>query len=156
MPYPKNYIMTLGIDFCVKVIQIPDTEYSVELYLFDTSGSDIYQPIRANYWAGVDSVMVVYDVSSRESFSRTQSWVQELQAALPNTRLSGVMVAAKSDLQEYSEVSLDDAKQKAEQLKLQFFQTSALNNKNVDAPFLWLANNTYQQYMTTVKKLIGK
>ena len=38
--FPKNYFMTIGVDFCVKVVNIPDTDTAVELYLFDTAGQE--------------------------------------------------------------------------------------------------------------------
>ncbi len=41
--YPKNYVMTVGAEFCVKAVRIPDTQTTVELYLFDTAGQDIYR-----------------------------------------------------------------------------------------------------------------
>ena len=30
---------TVGVDFCVKVVPIPDTHIAVELYLFDAAGT---------------------------------------------------------------------------------------------------------------------
>merc|ERR1719181_701249 len=40
--YPKNYVMTIGVDFCVKMVNIPETNSAVELYLFDTAGQSIF------------------------------------------------------------------------------------------------------------------
>ncbi|CAM9873193.1 unnamed protein product, partial [Discosporangium mesarthrocarpum] len=43
--YPKNYIMTIGVDFGVKKIKIPDTDCIVELYLFDCAGQGIFNKL---------------------------------------------------------------------------------------------------------------
>ena len=37
--FPKNYVMTIGVDFSVKVVSIPETSTNVELYMFDSAGS---------------------------------------------------------------------------------------------------------------------
>ncbi|KAK7063084.1 hypothetical protein SK128_005127 [Halocaridina rubra] len=34
---------TLGLDIETKMINVPDTNYSVELYLYDCSGKDFYR-----------------------------------------------------------------------------------------------------------------
>ena len=40
--FQKQYAMTVGVDFCVKVVNIPETDAAVELYMFDTSGQSIF------------------------------------------------------------------------------------------------------------------
>ena len=40
--FPKNYVMTLGCEFCVKTVNIPNTNVQVEMYLFDTSGQNVF------------------------------------------------------------------------------------------------------------------
>ncbi len=37
---------TSGVDLAVKVVNIPDTDTAVELYLYDTSGADLYSQMR--------------------------------------------------------------------------------------------------------------
>ncbi len=38
---------TSGVDLAVKVVNIPDTDTAVELYLYDTSGADLYSQMRS-------------------------------------------------------------------------------------------------------------
>ena len=47
--FPKNYLMTQGVDFCVKEVAVPDTDATVELYIFDISGQQIYSRIVDQY-----------------------------------------------------------------------------------------------------------
>lgn len=42
-------LQTLGVDFCVKEVNIPNSDETVELYLLDTSGSDTYSSVRHKY-----------------------------------------------------------------------------------------------------------
>ena len=36
--FPKHYMMTLGVEFCVKAVTLQDADTSVEFHLFDTAG----------------------------------------------------------------------------------------------------------------------
>ena len=40
---------TVGVEFSVKTVNIPETNYTVELYLFDCSGQDIYADLIPRY-----------------------------------------------------------------------------------------------------------
>jgi hypothetical protein len=39
-------LQTSGVDLVVKVVNIPDSDTAVELYLHDTAGSDLYASMR--------------------------------------------------------------------------------------------------------------
>ena len=67
--YPKNYLMTVGAEFTVKQVPIPDTNVVVELYIFDCAGQSIFNQVEMNnkYYENASAVMVVYDVTSNES-----------------------------------------------------------------------------------------
>ena len=43
----KNYQMTTFMDISIKTINIPDSDISVELYICDTSGSDMFSDVRS-------------------------------------------------------------------------------------------------------------
>lgn len=46
--YPKNYLMTIGADFAVKQLPIPDTNVIVEFFLFDCAGQTIFNHLDSN------------------------------------------------------------------------------------------------------------
>ncbi|CAN0332954.1 unnamed protein product, partial [Phaeothamnion confervicola] len=74
--YPKNYIMTIGVEFCVRQVNITAPNdpaaaaAAVELFLFDTAGQSIFNKLdqSARYWESASFACVVFDVSSRSSF----------------------------------------------------------------------------------------
>jgi GTPase SAR1 family protein len=41
--YLNEYNMTVGVDFKVKSVPIPDSNFEVELYMFDCGGEKIFQ-----------------------------------------------------------------------------------------------------------------
>ena len=46
--YPKNYLMTIGVEFSVKQVPIPDTNIIVELYIYDCNGQSIFNQLEEN------------------------------------------------------------------------------------------------------------
>jgi transport family protein 27 len=142
--------MTIGVDFCVSQVKIPDTNAVVELYLFDTAGQSIFnqRELGAKYWENASMVILVYDVSNRETFSSCAKWLQGVRAMRPNKPISGVLIANKIDLRETGR-GVVDAKEGldfAQQNGLQYFETSALQGSEVDAPFNCVANAFHQNY----------
>jgi len=148
--FPKNYTMTSGIDVVVAQVQVPETTVVVELYLFDTSGSELYRDSLAQSWNGIYYAMLVLDVTSSDSFEAVKSWNEELKKArLDRERqLKVVLVATKTDLpaQRHS-VSLESAQDWATANGMEFFAVSALPpGKDIEGPFVALGKAFYKSY----------
>ncbi|KAI9300698.1 P-loop containing nucleoside triphosphate hydrolase protein [Cunninghamella echinulata] len=60
------------------------------------------------YYRGAQAALLVYDITSQESFQELHSWIEELKRNM-NEELVMVVVANKSDLESRREVSLEDA-----------------------------------------------
>jgi transport family protein 27 len=75
--YPKGYVMTVGADFVVKQIPIPDTNTVVELYLFDCAGQSIFNQVEMNskYYQDAAAVMCVFDIGDLKSFQACGKWL---------------------------------------------------------------------------------
>jgi len=154
--YPKNYVMTIGVDFCVSQVKIPETNAAVELYLFDTAGQSIFnqRELGAKYWENASMVVVVYDVSNRESFQSCGKWLQGVRAIRPNNPISGVLLANKIDLRETGRgvVDAQEGMQFAQQNGLEYFECSALQGTEVDAPFNFIADAFHKKYEDMVDR----
>merc|ERR1719337_800499 len=48
--FPKNYSMTVGIDFMVKKVSIPDTNILVEMYIVDCGGFSVDKELLRPHW----------------------------------------------------------------------------------------------------------
>jgi GTPase SAR1 family protein len=92
------------------------------------------------YYRDAAGVLIVYDVTNGESFSRIRRWIDEINKYCDDS-IAKVLVGNKDDNPsvdgEPSEkvVSTSDAQQYAHQMNLTFFETSAKDNKNVDEAF---------------------
>ena len=83
--------------------------------------------------------MVVYDISRKGTFENVDKWIEELKANGSEDVLI-MLVGNKSDLEDKREVKTEEVIKKAEQFKVAFCETSALDGKNIDHAFDNLIN----------------
>jgi Ras-related protein Rab-1A len=90
------------------------------------------------YYRGADGIIMVYDVTSSESFDHVEEWLSEVDR-YANENTSKLLVGNKADLIEEKQVPEDTAQRFAEKLSIPFLETSAKTATNVDAAFLTMA-----------------
>ncbi|XP_077979426.1 intraflagellar transport protein 27 homolog [Glandiceps talaboti] len=148
--FPKSYSMTVGVELCVKSINIPETNDSVELYLYDSAGKEIYSDYVQKFWEHPSVVMVVFDVTNETSFKSCQKWLERVKTKT-NQELPGVLVGNKTDLGARRAVDPGAAREFALQNNLEYFECSARDMGNYEAPFYFLANAFYKLYEAKVE-----
>lgn len=130
--FTSAFVSTVGIDFKVKTVFRDDKR--VKLQIWDTAGQERYRTITTAYYRGAMGFILMYDVTNEESFSAVQDWCTQVKTySWENAQV--VLVGNKSDLEEERVVSADKGKHLAEQLGLEFFETSAKENLNVTQVF---------------------
>jgi len=144
--FPKNFNMTVGLDFSVKKVSIPETNAIVEMYIVDCGGYNICQDLLKPHWENANAVMLVYDVSSPESFDNLASWYEQIKQSRMESAITGVVIASKTDLCErIGSVTQEQGRQFSAEKGLEFFEACATKGI-VDAPFHFLAEVFYQKY----------
>ncbi|XP_062994594.1 ras-related protein Rab-18-B-like isoform X2 [Elgaria multicarinata webbii] len=68
---------TIGVDFKVKKMAIGNL--SLQLAIWDTAGQERFRTLTPSYYRGAQGVILVYDVTRRETFLALESWLQELE-----------------------------------------------------------------------------
>lgn len=145
--FPKTYNMTIGIDFLVKRVSIPDTNVTVEMYIVDCGGFVVSQELLKPHWENANAVMLVYDVSNFGSFQNLASWYDQLKQARGDAAITGIVIAGKTDLQSRPGAVEAALGQKfSSERGLEFFETCATEGI-VDAPFNFLAEVFHQKYL---------
>lgn len=84
-------------------------------------------------------IVIVYDVSDEKSFDNIPTWLTNIDQHATDDAVK-VLIGNKCDVTERRVVSYQQGKELADQYGLQFFETSAKLNHNVDAVFHRLAN----------------
>lgn len=80
-------------------------------------------------------VLLVFDVTNRESFEHIQDWHEEVMSTQGPNKVIFLLVGHKSDLQSTRCVSTQEAEELATSLGMAFMETSAKTNWNVDLAF---------------------
>merc|ERR1712029_762652 len=92
---------TIGVDFKVKTITINGDK--VKLAIWDTAGQERFRTLTPSYYRGGQGVIVVYDVTNRDSFSKIENWLTELETYSTNLDLVKMLVGNKCDLESQGE-----------------------------------------------------
>ncbi|KAA0196940.1 hypothetical protein HAZT_HAZT007441 [Hyalella azteca] len=74
--FVARYIPTIGIDYGSTRVEVDDQVVSV--HFFDTSGSPLFEEVRSEFYADMQGVLLVYDVTDQASFLALDSWMAEL------------------------------------------------------------------------------
>ncbi|KRY21369.1 Ras-related protein Rab-35 [Trichinella patagoniensis] len=126
-----NYITTIGVDFKIRTITVDGER--VKLQIWDTAGQERFRTITSTYYRGTHGVIVVFDVTSGESFVNVKRWLHEIDQNCENVQR--VLVGNKCDERERRVVLEHDAYRFAEQTNVKYFETSAKENVNVEEMF---------------------
>ncbi|XP_031269378.1 ras-related protein Rab5-like isoform X1 [Pistacia vera] len=127
---------TIGAAFFTQVLSL--NEATVKFDIWDTAGQERYHSLAPMYYRGAAAAVVVYDVTSRESFEKAKKWVQELQRQ-GNPNLIMFLVANKVDLKDKRKVGYEDGELYAKENGLSFLETSAKTAENVNELFYEIA-----------------
>jgi len=148
--FPKQYTMTIGCELSQKSLVQPDKKYTVEFYIFDVAGQEIYKDLVYSYLDGAAMMAIVYDVSNPNSLQSVTKWL-ELAKGEADKPPPGVLIANKNDLEERIVVKADQGQQMAAANNLKFFETSALRGTGIEAPFQYLAKKYVEHYEDKLK-----
>ena len=101
--FSAQYKATIGADFLTKEVMIEDRQVTMQIW--DTAGQERFQSLGVAFYRGADCCVLVYDVTSQQSFRNLESWRDEflIQASPRNPEefpfvLLGNKVSQLSDL----------------------------------------------------------
>ncbi|XP_011834325.1 PREDICTED: intraflagellar transport protein 27 homolog isoform X1 [Mandrillus leucophaeus] len=149
--FQKSYTLTTGMDLVVKTVPVPDTGDSVELFIFDSAGKELFSEMLDKLWESPNVLCLVYDVTSEQSFNNCSKWLEKARAQAPGTSLPGVLVGNKTDLVGRRAVDSAEARAWALGQGLECFETSVKEMENFEAPFHCLAKQFHQLYREKVE-----
>eukprot|EP00742_Colponemidia_sp_Colp-10_P000184 GILJ01000207.1.p1 GENE.GILJ01000207.1~~GILJ01000207.1.p1 ORF type:complete len:204 (-),score=34.34 GILJ01000207.1:255-866(-) len=135
--YTESYISTIGVDFKIRTIELDNK--TIKLQIWDTAGQERFRTITSSYYRGAHGIIIVYDVTDRESFNNVKQWMAEIDRyACEN--VNKLLVGNKCDLVTKKLVTYDEGKELADSLGVQFLETSAKNSHNVEQSFTIMAS----------------
>jgi len=138
--YNDSFIATIGVDFEIREVKIDDK--IVKMQLWDTAGQERFRAITASYYKGCHLALIVFDVTSEETFQSIPNWIKDVRTY--NADAPIMLVANKVDLVSKRQVTAQAIQTAAHELGLPFVETSAKDNQNVESAFLTRAREYVQ------------
>lgn len=138
--FKKKHISTFGIDYKYKVITVDNQKVSLKIW--DTAGQERFHVLTINYFNKSDGILLVYDVTDKNSFTKITDWMKEIHKKVDISKTALVLVGNKIDSER--EVSTEEGIELAKDLKVRFFETSAFENINISECFHYLASKLIQ------------
>jgi Ras-related protein Rab-11A len=132
---------TIGVEFAGKDVSLVLDNKTVRGQIWDTAGQERFQAITTAYYRGTQGVLIVYDITKKESFGNLEKWIGEIKKHEPECV---VMIAGnKCDLNHMRQIESQDGMEFAKKHNAFFFETSALDNINVSDVFKSLLEEIY-------------
>jgi len=140
--FTESYISTIGVDFRFRTVIIGNK--TVKLQIWDTAGQERFRTITSAYYRGADGIIMVYDVTSQDSFEHVNDWLKEVNRYASEGTCK-LLVGNKCDRIADKVVTAEQAKEFSDDLGIHFLETSAKSAKNVEEAFLTMAGELIKQ-----------
>ena len=131
------YLSTIGMDCKYKDV-ILEEDKSIRLQISDTAGQDRFRSITKNLYKGAAGIMLIYDITNRNTFDNVKKWVNSIKEEV-TSKVVIILVGNKIDLDKKRQVQTDEGEQIAEEFDMPFFECSALTGENINSAFETLA-----------------
>ncbi|KAI8371031.1 P-loop containing nucleoside triphosphate hydrolase protein [Blakeslea trispora] len=113
--FSPNNSSTIGAAFMTKKLTVDDC--SVRLQIWDTAGQERFRSMAPMYYRGASAAILVYDITSEESFTELVSWIEELSKNVTEDIVIHV-VGNKIDLESQRKVSFTNVIKYCNELKI--------------------------------------
>ena len=130
--FEEACLATIGINILNKLFVFDGKKVNINYY--DTAGQERYNSLNLTLLRKADGVILVYDITSQESFRKIDFWIQELHNKNRDSKVL-MLVGNKTDLDNEREVSFQQGEKKANEIGCPFMETSAKTNHNIKECF---------------------
>ncbi|XP_017360444.1 ras-related protein Rab-18-like isoform X2 [Cebus imitator] len=86
---------TIGVDFRVKTIS--EDGNKAKLAIWDTAGQERFRALTPSYYRGAQGVILVYDVTRRDTFVKLDNWLNELETYCTRNDIVNISLSNKID-----------------------------------------------------------
>ena len=124
---------SIGVDFKLKNIEIDSK--NIKLQIWDTAGQERFKTITTSYYKGAHAILVVFDITDRDSFDHIRNWMVDIDKFAKEGVLR-ILVGNKCDLSHERKVTTEEAKGIANKYGIKYIETSAKDTINIDDLFV--------------------
>ncbi len=149
--FKYSEVATIGVDLHTTDIKISDNTF--RLNFWDTAGQEQFRAIIRNFYRGCSGALLVYDITSWQSFEQLPFWINEIKKGDPHMPL--LILGNKLDLEKERAVSKEKAMKFAEQNNISYYEVSAKNYNSILPAIEELVTAIYTCYKKDPDMLLG-
>ena len=149
----ETFVPTIGVDFKIKTINV--NNMNIKFQVWDTAGQERFRTIISSYYKGAHGILLVYDITLKESFESLNDWLNEIKKNT-SKNIVKVLIGNKIDLNDKRVISFDEAKEFADNNSMKYIETSAKTSTNVDQAFGIIGVELMKSFKGNEEKNINK
>ena len=152
--FKPTYSMTLSSESTAKSILNEEHNTTVEFFMYDISGSGIFEYEYSEVFRDANQILVVFDLTRSDTFKECERWLDKV-AKYAGKSVPGVLVGNKADLIEFADVQQDDCERFAKEKGLSYFEVSSKTFAKVTDPFAYLAEQFISMYEKEIEQFVA-
>jgi Ras-related protein Rab-8A len=134
--FSTRFMTTIGVDYKDKEIEVDGNQLTMQIW--DTAGQERFRNLTISFYRRTQGIILVYDVTSRQSFDNVQDWIREINECA-GEHVCKCLFGNQADRVEDKAVSTEEGQAFATQNGMAFFEGSAKADINVAEVFAELA-----------------
>ncbi len=143
--FTPNTASTIGSNFFVKRIKLPNVQNLITLQIWDLAGQQHFKWVRQEFYKGAKGIVYVFDLTNKKTFENLTNWKEEIEKVIDG--FSSILVGNKADLLNSENRVIE--KEESENCKqflaaCEYFETSAKSGTNVEDFFFKLVSYMYK------------
>ena len=144
--FDENTMSTIGLQFSFKEITLANNK-TLKLKLLDTAGQEKYRSLSKSFFRNAHAALFVFALNRLESFEHINEWIQQFKENHDRVdQIPKYLIGNKSDLLDAREVDQKLIDNLEKKLGYKYFETSALNNSNIEELFKDIGESLYRNY----------
>jgi small GTP-binding protein len=139
--------ITIGSNFFVKYLKLPEVKNLLTLQVWDLAGQDYFKWVRLAFYKSAKGIIYVFDLTRKDTLERLENWKEEIEGQIGSC--PSVLVGNKTDLiNPQGQIILnEEIKKYCQNLGTRaYFETSAKIGTNIDDVFYRIAADMYEYY----------
>ena len=140
---------TMGVDYVTMMKKPTQASSNKKVHVWDTAGQERFRSLSLAFYKKAQGAVICFDLTHRPSFNNVIEWVKSARQNCPE-HVALILVGTKCDLEEDREIDQTEAQQLAGQNNMQYIETSAKTNQNVNDMFQNIIDQVYNKQSALV------
>ena len=151
--FKESLMTTPGANFTTKQVEFPQYKKTIKFEIWDTAGQERYRSLAKVFYNNASACILVYDITNKDTFDDIINyWVPEIKENTPKDIILA-LAGNKSDKYDKTEVSEEEGKSLAKEIKSIYMRTSAKLNSSIDELFNAIGNKFLNPNMEITSNL---